>query len=33
VDGKFKIANTALPTGTPASGTVHVIADLVGYYT
>jgi subtilisin family serine protease len=32
-DGKFKIANTALPSSTPPSGTVHVIVDVVGYYT
>ena len=31
--GKVTVANTAFPTGPPpASGTVHVIADVVGYY-
>jgi tripartite motif-containing protein 71 len=31
--GKVDIANTAFPTGPPpASGTVHVVADVVGYY-
>jgi hypothetical protein len=32
-DGKIKIANTALPSGTPPpSGTVHVIVDVIGFY-
>jgi NHL repeat len=32
-DGKFRIANTDIPTlPHPSSGTVHVIVDIVGYY-
>jgi hypothetical protein len=31
-EGKVSIANTALPSGAPAAGIVHVIADVVGYY-
>jgi hypothetical protein len=31
-DGKFKIGNTVFPAQTPASGSVHVIVDIVGFY-
>jgi hypothetical protein len=32
-DGRFKIANTRLPSGAqPGAGTVHVIVDIVGFF-
>lgn len=32
-DGTFKITNTGAPGSTqPQAGTVHIVADIIGYY-